>query len=88
MNKVNQIVIMRDECNSEEEYRNKIVNTVLLLLSCNYDMVVRTELDEKQQVIFDYDSCEQMEYGNPIPVWLTPEQIEKLGDDADGIQVE
>lgn len=77
MNKVNSIVICRDEYSSEEEWKNAIRDAVMVLLNNNYIMTVRYDEKGLGIVAIDFNYAER-EYGDTYPYWLTTEQVDAV----------
>lgn len=77
MNKVNSIVICRDEYKSKEEFENAIKDAVMVLLNNNYIMTVRYDEKGLGIVVINFESDNE-EYGSPYPYWLTPEEWETI----------
>ena len=77
MNKVNQIVICKDQYESQEEFQNAIRDAIMVLLNNDYIMTV--DYDEKGLgiVVIEYNHAEQ-EFGCAYPYWLLPEEIESV----------
>lgn len=77
MNKVNQIVICKDQYESQEEFQNAIRDAIMVLLNNDYIMTV--DYDEKGLgiVVIEYNHSEQ-EFGCAYPYWLMPEEIESI----------
>ena len=77
MNKVNQIVICKDQYKSQEEFENAIKDAVMVLLNNDYIMTV--EYDEKGLgiVAIEFNPDDQV-YGEAYPYWLLPEEIESV----------
>ena len=73
MNKVNSIVICRDEYENEEGFRNAIKDAIMVLLNNNYIMTVRWDEKGLGIVSIDYNHADQS-YGDIYPYWLTYEQ--------------
>ena len=77
MNKVNSIVICRDEYGSEEEWKNAIRDAVMVLLNNNYIMTVKYEEKGLGIVVIDFNYA-RLEYGDTYPYWLTTEQVDAV----------
>lgn len=75
MNKVNSIVVCKDEYNSEEEWKNAIRDAVMVLLNNNYIMTIRYDEKGLGIVAIDFDYADQS-LGGTYPYWLTPEELE------------
>lgn len=77
MSNVNGLVICRDNHNNQEEFKNAILDAIMLLLNENYIMTVKYDEPGLGIVSIDYGYANR-EYGGEYPVWLTPEQEEQL----------
>lgn len=72
MNKVNTLVISKDNHNTIEDYNNAIKDAIILLTENSYICTVFRE--ERGITIIKYESARQ-EFGNPFPYWLTPDEV-------------
>lgn len=71
---INKIVLTDEDLGDElDKYVGLTIN---LLLKTGYECSVREEETGIIVISFDYDRCH--DFGNPLPVWLTAEQIEYL----------
>ena len=77
MNKVNSIVICRDEYKSKEEFENAIKDAVMVLLNNNYIMTVRYDEKGLGIVAIDYN-YDKEEFGDAYPYWLMPEEWDSV----------
>ena len=77
MNKINSIVICRNEYKSKEEFENAIKDAVMVLLNNNYIMTVRYDEKGLGIVAIDYNYGNQ-EFGDAYPYWLMPEEWESV----------
>ena len=77
MNRVNELIICRDNYNSKEEFENAIKDAVMLLLNAEYVMKVRYDEKGLGIVVIEYNSGNQ-EYGYAYPYWLMPEEYERI----------
>ena len=77
MNKVNSLVLCREDYKSQEIFENEIKKAVMLLLDAEYIVTVRYDEKGLGIIVIDYDYADK-EYGNPYPHWLTPEEEESL----------
>ena len=77
MNKVNELVICKDNYETQQEFENAIRDAVMLLLKANYISVI--SYDEKGfgivKIEYNYD---KKEYGDRYPYWLYPEEKESI----------
>ena len=76
MNKVNQIVVCKDNYSNIEDFENAVKRYIMQLLKDDYIIVVRYDEKGPGIVVIEFDS--NSNFGNPIPVWLTPEQEETV----------
>ena len=78
MKKVNELVICREDYNSQEEFENAIKKAIMVLLDNNYIMTVKYDCEKELGVVaIHYDYAEQ-EYGGYYPYWLLPKEIERI----------
>lgn len=77
MNKVNTIVICRDEYKSKEDFENAIKDAVMVLLNNNYIMTVRYDEKGLGIIVIDYN-YDKEEYGDAYPCWLMPEEYDSV----------
>lgn len=77
MNKVNQLVIQRDDYESKEEFENAIKEAVMVLLNNGYIMTVRYDDKSFGIVLIEFEH-ENIEYGCPHPYWLSPEEFDSV----------
>ena len=77
MNKVNSIVICRDNYNSQEEFENAIKDAVMVLLNNDYIMTVRYDEKGLGIVAIDYNYSDES-FGDCYPYWLMPEEYESI----------
>lgn len=77
MNKVNEIVICKDEYKSQEEFENAIRDAIMVLLNNNYIMTVRYDEKGLGIVAIEYNSDDQI-FGEPYPYWLSPREWESV----------
>ena len=73
MNKVNEIVVCKNDYKTQEDFENAIKKAVMVLLDNQYIMTVRYDEPGIGIVCIDYDYADR-EYGSPYPVWLSPEE--------------
>ena len=77
MNRVNELVICKDNFDSEKEFKRAINDAIGVLLENNYIMTVR--YDEKGLGIVTIDYVQNdLSLGGVFPTWLTPEQRDFL----------
>ena len=72
---MNELVLVRDDYESDFEYDRAILSAVKLLTEARYILTV--ELEEKNIFVIRYDHANR-DYGTPYPYWLTPEAAERL----------
>ena len=79
MEKVNSIVICKDNFENEYDFYEEIANAIRLLLNNDYIMTVRYDANDKEMgiVCIDYEHC-QREWGCPYPYWLYPQHAEAV----------
>lgn len=84
MNKVNELVLSREDYESQEEFENEIKKAVMLLLNANQIMTVRYDEKGLGIIVIEYKYADQS-YGDYYPYWLSPDEIESvLFDDERG----
>lgn len=78
MNKVNRLVLCREDYGSQEEFENEIKKAIMLLLNANYIMSVKYD-DGREAgiVVIDYNYA-NLEYGDRYPYWLYPDEEESV----------
>jgi hypothetical protein len=77
MNKVNELVICKDNFKSQEDFENAIRKAVMVLLENRYIMTVRYDEPGLGIVCIDFEDDDQS-LDAPYPYWLTPEQCERI----------
>lgn len=77
MNKVNEIVICKDEYKSQEEFENAIRDAIMVLLNNNYIMTVRYDEKGLGIVAIEFNHDDQS-FGEPYPYWLLPKEWESV----------
>lgn len=79
MNRVNEIVIVKDDYKTKEEFENAIRDAIMVLLNNNYIMTVKYDANEKDLgiVVIHYNYA-QTEMGAAYPHWLYPEEEETI----------
>ena len=75
MSRVNELVLCRENYESQEEFEDEIKKAVMLLL--NADQIMTITYDEKGLglVASEYKYADQS-YGDYYPYWLLPDDIE------------
>lgn len=83
MNKVNELVLCREDYDSQEEFENEIKKAVMLLLNANQIMTIRYDEKGLGIIVIEYKYADQS-YGGYYPYWLLPDEIESvIFDDKD-----
>lgn len=77
MNKVNQIVICKEEYETEEDFENAIKDAVMVLLNNGYIMTVRYDEKALGIVAIEFEHANQ-EYGCAYPYWLLPNELDAV----------
>lgn len=77
MNKVNELVLCRENYESQEEFEDEIKKAVMLLLNANQIMTIRYDEKGLGIVAIEYKYADQS-YGDYYPYWLSPEEIESV----------
>lgn len=75
MEKVNCITICKNKYKSEQEWKDAIAATVMLLLEAEYIMTVRYDEKGLGIVCIDYDYADRT-YGGPYPYWLDADDFD------------
>lgn len=79
MNKVNDLVLCREDYKTHDEFENEIKNAVMLLLNAGYIMTVNYDNNDKELgvVVISYSSADDS-LGDRYPYWLYPEEEESV----------
>ena len=77
MNKVNELVLCRENYSSQEEFENEIKKAVMLLLNADQIMTIRYDEKGFGIVAIEYKYADQS-YGDYYPYWLLPDEIESV----------
>ena len=77
MNKVNELVLCREDYDSQEEFENEIKKAVMLLLNANQIMTIRYDEKGLGIIVIEYKYADQS-YGDYYPYWLSPDEIESV----------
>ena len=77
MNKVNTIVICKEDYKTQEDFENAIKKAVMVLLENNYIITVRYDEPGLSIVCIDFEK-DDTRIGCSYPYWLTPEQWESI----------
>ena len=77
MNKVNKLVLCRENYDSQEEFEDEIKKAVMLLLNANQIMTIRYDEKGLGIVAIEYKYADQS-YGDYYPYWLLPDEIESV----------
>ena len=75
MSKVNELVLCRENYESQEKFEDEIKKAVMLLL--NADQIMTIRYDEKGLGIVDIEYADQS-YSDYYPYWLLPDEIESV----------
>lgn len=75
MNKVNSLVVCKKEFESEEKFKDRLRDAIIVLINSGYICTVRE--DEVGIIAIDYEHADQS-FGYPYPYWLTLEQCESI----------
>lgn len=79
MNRVNELVIVKDDYRTKEEFENAIRDAIMVLLNNNYIMTVKYDANEKDLgIIVIHYNYAQEEMGAAYPEWLYPEERESV----------
>ena len=73
MNKVNELVLCRQNYDSQEVFEDEIKKAVMVLLNANQIRTIRYDEPGLGIVAIEYQS-----YGDYYPYWLLPEEIESV----------
>ena len=79
MNKVNQLVICKEDYKDYEDFKNAIKDAVMILLDNNYIMTLKYDANDKNMgiVVIEFNYANQ-EYGDRYPSWLYPEEEDSV----------
>ena len=77
MNKVNELVLCRENYESQEEFEDEIKKAVMLLLNADQIMTIRYDEKGLGIVAIEYKYADQS-YGDYYPYWLLPDEIESV----------
>lgn len=77
MNKVNRLVICKDEYNSKEEFELAIKDAAMVLLNNNYVFTVRYDEKALGIVVIEFESANR-HLCDHYPYWLTPEEADSV----------
>ena len=75
MSKVNELVLCRENYESQEKFEDEIKKAVMLLL--NADQIMTIRYDEKGLGIVVIEYADQS-YSDYCPYWLLPDEIESV----------
>ena len=85
MSKVNELVLCRENYESQEKFEDEIKKAVMLLLNADQIMTIRYDEKGLGIVVIEYKYDDQS-YGDYYPYWLLPEEIESVVfDDERGV---
>lgn len=82
MNKVNELVLCRENYDSQEEFENEIKKAVMLLLNADQIMTIRYDEKGFGIIVIEYKYADQS-YGDYYPYWLSPDEIESVVFDGE-----
>ena len=82
MNKVNELVLCRENYDSQEEFEDEIKKAVMLLLNADQIMTIRYDEKGLGIIVIEYKYDDQS-YGDYYPCWLLPDEIESVVFDDD-----
>ena len=85
MSRVNELVLCRENYESQEEFENEIKKAVMLLLNADQIMTIRYDEKGLGIVAIEYKYADQS-YGDYYPYWLLPDEIESIIFDEEGGQ--
>lgn len=79
MNRMNELVIVRDEYNTKEDFENAIKEAITVLLNNNYIMTVKYDCNEKNLgiVVINFNYADKS-IGGTYPYWLYPHEYESI----------
>ena len=83
MKKVNQLVVCKDDYKNTEEFYKAIQDVLMVILNNRYECTVRYEEPGIGIVVFEYDYDRENGFGNPLPYWLSPDEVDSVQWDAD-----
>ena len=78
MNKVNELVVCKDNYKNKEEFYKALQDALMVILNNEYECVVRYDEPEFGIIVFEYDYDRNKGYGNALPYWLTPTEAESV----------
>ena len=73
----NQLVLCRDEYESQEQFENAIRDAVMLLIHNNYILTVEYDDKELGIVVINYNYADR-DYGDKYPYWLSLKEWESV----------
>ena len=77
MSRVNELVLCRENYESQEEFEDEIKKAVMLLLNADQIMTIRYGEKGLGIVTIEYKYADQS-YGDYYPYWLLPDEIESV----------
>jgi hypothetical protein len=75
LNKVQTLVICKKQFETQEEFKQRLVDAITVLLDSEY--ILKVKADESNIIVIEYEHDDQS-FGTPYPYWLTPEQVESI----------
>ena len=82
MSKVNELVLCRENYESQEKFEDEIKKAVVLVLNADQIMTIRYDEKGLGIVVIEYKYDDQS-YGDYYPYWLLPDEIESVVFDED-----
>ena len=77
MKKTNELVICRDDYDSQHDFEGAVKNSIMLLLNNNYIATIKYDEKGLGIIAIDYD-YDDPSWGSYYPYWLLPEEIEQI----------
>ena len=77
MSRVNELVLCRENYESQEKFEDEIKKAVMLLLNADQIMTIRYDEKGLGIVAIEYKYADQS-YGDYYPYWLLPDEIESV----------
>lgn len=77
MKKVNELVVVREEYKTQEDFENAVKDAIMVLLNNDYIMTVKYDDKGLGIVVIEYNPIQQ-EWGDYYPYWLLPEEEETV----------
>ena len=77
MSRVNELVLCRENYESQEKFEDEIKKAVMLLLNADQIMTIRYDEKGFGIIVIEYKYADQS-YGDYYPYWLSPDEIESV----------